>query len=141
MRNDNREGSPMRPADNPLALRAPPRPASDDGSALTITIHHNALPALVVEVTGELDLLTAPRLSDTLHAVARLDYKVLVLDLSTLKFMGSAGLATLVEAHQHAARHTSLRIVACGPTTLRPIQITGLDTLLDIYPSRADALA
>lgn len=126
------------------ARREPPQhvagPSVDHSTWLAISVHH-VLPALVVEVAGELDMLTAPRLLATLHAVLRERSPVVVVDLTGIEFMGSAGLAVLVEAHQHAGAHTSLRIVAPGRATLLPIQVTGLDSTLNLYPSRPDALA
>jgi anti-anti-sigma factor len=107
---------------------------------LAIAVHHHPLPALVVEVTGELDALTAPRLLDILHAALRESCPMLVVDLTGVAFMGSAGLAVLAETHEHAIPDTTLRIVAPGRATRRPLQITGLDTILQLYPSRSEAL-
>ena len=107
---------------------------------MTIAVHHHPLPALVVEVTGELDACTAPQLQDTLQAVVRERCPVLVVDLTGVKFMGSAGLGLLADTHEHATPHTTLRIVAPGRATLRPLQITGLDTVLHLYPSQPEAL-
>lgn len=128
----------------PLARRQPPEhtaaASAEENRGLAIAVHHHPLPALVVEVTGELDMLTAPRLLDTLHAALREPCPVLVVDLTGVAFMGSAGLAVLAETHEHATPRTTLRIVAPGRATRRPLQITGMDTLLQIYPSRSDAL-
>ena len=121
----------------------PPRaadPSADGINECAIAVHHDPHPALVVEVSGELDGLTAPRLSVTLHAALREPCPVLVVDLTGVTFMGSAGLALLFEIHERATPHTALRIVAPGRVTLRPLQVTGLDTRLRLYPSRPDAL-
>jgi anti-sigma B factor antagonist len=130
---------------SPPVLRGLPHRAADhfaeDSPALAIAVHHHTLPALVVEVAGELDILTAPRLLDALRALLRERSPVLVVDLSAVEFMGSAGLFVLAETHRDAGTHTSLRIVAPGRVTLRPLQVTGLDTVLNLYRSRPDALA
>jgi anti-anti-sigma factor len=111
------------------------------GTGLAISVYHDTtLPALVVEVTGELDTLTAPRLQDALRAALREPCPVVIVDLTGVEFMGPAGLAVLVEAHDHAGSSTSLRIVAPARATLRPLQITGLDAVLNVYESRPDAL-
>ncbi|WP_414636196.1 hypothetical protein [Actinophytocola sp.] len=52
-----------------------------------------------------------------------------------MPFMRSAGISVLLETHQRAAPHTAVFIVAPSRTTLRPLQVTGLDTVLDLYLS------
>jgi len=134
-------GRPAMPSSDLDQQATPADPSIDEGVVLTIAVHRDTtVPALVVEVTGELDTLTAPRLLDTLHEALRESCPVVVVDLTGVGFMGSAGLAVLVEAHDHAGSSTSLRIVAPARATLRPIQITGLDAMLNLYPSRPDAL-
>jgi anti-sigma B factor antagonist len=129
----------------PLTPREPPGQTPDTvanaGSDLTITIHrHNNPHRVLVDVAGDLDALTAPRLLDTLHALLRERSAVLVVDLTAVHFMGSAGISVLVETHQHASPHIDLRVVAASRVTLRPLQVTGIDTVLNVYPSRAAAL-
>jgi anti-sigma B factor antagonist len=108
-------------------------PSSD----LTITVHqHDDPPSVVVDVTGELDALTAPRLLDALHVQLS---AVLVVDLTAVTFMGSAGISVLIETRQRSP-HIDLRVVAATRAALRPLQITGVDTVLNVYPSRDEAL-
>ncbi|HET9139174.1 STAS domain-containing protein [Actinophytocola sp.] len=118
---------------SPAVLRGPP--------PLAVAVSHQHPLAVVVEVAGELDAFTAPQLLDTLQDVLREQAPVLVVDLSAVQFMSSAGISVLLETHQRAGPHTALRIVASSPPTLRPLQVTGLDTTLDLYPSRPAALA
>ena len=128
----------------PSARLEPPRRAADPSvgasNGLAIAVHHDPLPALVVEVSGELDTLTAPRLLDVLGVALRERCPILIVDLTEVTFLGSAGLAVLAGTHKHASPHTALRIVARLRATLRPLQLTGLATMLQLYPSRADAL-
>lgn len=104
---------------------------------LTLERHDQAW---VLAVVGDLDMVTAPLLSrDLASALARASGPVVV-DLSEVSFLGSAGLAVLLDAHQRARSNTTLRVVATQRVVLRPIQITGMDAVLAVYPSRADAL-
>jgi anti-sigma B factor antagonist len=96
--------------------------------------------ALVVHVVGEIDTLTAPilraQLDDHLPAV-----KLLVLDLSQVTFLGSAGLAVLVAAKDDADRrgHT-LRLVPGSRIVTRALEATGLLTLFDVADGVPEAL-
>ena len=68
--------------------------------------------ARVVHVVGEIDTLTAPLLQARLdeHLVVTL----LVLDLSDVTFLGSAGLAVLVAAKDDADRRSNTLRLVCG---------------------------
>ncbi|MBW4721096.1 STAS domain-containing protein [Saccharothrix obliqua] len=95
----------------------------------------------VVAVGGEIDMLTAPELRTSV--LGRLDSgDTLVLDLSGVSFLGSAGLAVLVEASQHAKRRgTEFRVVAVERAVTRPLAATGLGEVFSVHGSVAEALA
>lgn len=102
--------------------------------------------AIVVSVSGEIDMLTAPRLADALRTAlhdARAGAPVVV-DLSRVSFLDSHGLGALAEAASAASAggHGSLRVVVGDArTAIRPLQITGLNKLLPLYSMLDDALA
>lgn len=95
----------------------------------------------LVRAAGELDLLGAPELRSRLaDEVAAVDGAV-VLDLGGVTFLGSSGLAVLVEARDAAAlRGVELRLVSSNRAVLRPMACTGLFDIFDIYPSVEEAL-
>jgi anti-sigma B factor antagonist len=80
----------------------------------------------LVEVAGEVDLLTSPQLRDTVLAALAGQPPLVVIDLLAVSFFGSAGLAVLIDAQQRAGAQTEIRLVASGPVTVRPLQATGL---------------
>ncbi|XVS62701.1 STAS domain-containing protein [Actinosynnema sp. CA-299493] len=94
----------------------------------------------VVAVSGEVDMLTAPQLRA--DALRHLDAgSTLVLDLSGVSFLGSAGLAVLVEASQHAQRRdASFRVVAVERAVTRPLAATGLGEVFSVFQSVEQAL-
>lgn len=95
----------------------------------------------VVAVSGEIDMLTAPQLrADVLQ---QLDAgSTLVLDMSGVSFLGSAGLAVLVEASQHAKRRGSaFRVVAVERAVTRPLAATGLGDVFSVFESVERAVA
>jgi anti-anti-sigma factor len=67
--------------------------------------------------------------------------KALVVDLSGVGFLASAGLQSLVATHERVSKDAGFAVVADGPATSRPIQLTGLDQVLNLYPTMAQALA
>ncbi len=96
--------------------------------------------AAVLHVVGEIDTLTAPLLR------AQLEHQVpaaplLVLDLTEVTFLGSAGLAVLVAAKDDAElRQHRLRIVPGSRIVVRALQATGLLTIFDTAGSVREAL-
>jgi anti-sigma B factor antagonist len=94
---------------------------------------------VVIEVHGELDLLTAPRLLDTVTMVLERQPPVVVIDLLAVTFLGVSGLAALIDARQWAGQRTRLRVVATGPA-IRLLRLTGMDRHVPLCPNLADAL-
>lgn len=97
----------------------------------------------VVEVIGDLDLATAPKLTAELKTL--LDqggHEHLVVDLSQVEFMDSTGLGVLVGAQkQAAAQGGSVALVCTSPRLLKILRITKLEKLFPLHPSVTDALA
>ncbi|WP_175548226.1 STAS domain-containing protein [Saccharopolyspora flava] len=96
---------------------------------------------LFVTATGEVELVNAPQLESVLNQAVEDRPDVLVLDITAVSFLSSAGLAVLVRTHRDAgARGTRFRVVANNPATLRPIQLMGLDQEFEVYSDREGAL-
>lgn len=99
---------------------------------------------VVVEVAGEVDLLTAPKLRSVLMDPLLVEPghgPVLVVDLSGVTFLGSSGLAVLAEAAEVAQdRGFLMRVVATSRTAQRPIEATGLTELFPVFADRSAAL-
>jgi anti-anti-sigma factor len=97
--------------------------------------------AVVVEVAGDVDTTTAPALVQAADEALAEQPSVLVVDLSRVEFLASPGLTALLTIHRNAGTGTAVRIVASGRATLRPIQLTGLEDSLSLFPTRDAALA
>jgi anti-sigma B factor antagonist len=101
--------------------------------------------AAVLCVVGEIDVLTAPTVSGAVERQlaerADGDTRPLVLDLSGVTFLASAGLAALANAKVLAAQHNvQLGVVASSRVVLRPLTLTGLDQALHVAPDVAGAI-
>lgn len=99
----------------------------------------------VIAIRGELDLHTAPQLEDRLEQVdANL---LLLLDLSGCEFIDSTGIGLIVRTWQRLDAEPDgdggSRLALCGPgdQVRRLLEITGLDSSLQMYAGRDEALA
>ncbi|MGY1663026.1 STAS domain-containing protein [Geodermatophilus sp. SYSU D00705] len=87
--------------------------------------------AVTVSAAGEVDTFTAPLLRAALEIQLERQPPELVLDLRGVQFLGSAGLALLVETQKAAAaRDIRLLLIATTRPVTRPLQVTGL---LDLF--------
>lgn len=91
-----------------------------------------------VHVEGELDMATAPRLSQVLHAALDARPAVLAVDLTTLSFVDSTGIRVLITVQQRAAAQ-GCRFVLRSPTrsVLKALRLTGVDRHMLIEPAAA----
>jgi anti-anti-sigma factor len=95
--------------------------------------------ALAVRVDGELDLYTAPEVHQALAAIPAAVRHVLV-DLTGLSFMDSAGMATLLSGARRLAKHSgSMTLVVGDRSVLRALEITGVEKYFEIRDDYDDA--
>ena len=102
------------------------RPAND---LLTVEVSEPA-PLARLTVTGEIDSSSAPLLREQLDTLLEGELTELVIDLSGVTFLDSAGLCVLAAAHRRAGTDVRLRVLASSRAVVRPLQITGLWQLL-----------
>jgi anti-sigma B factor antagonist len=76
---------------------------------------------VVVQVEGELDVLTAPRLAAELNTVIRTTPGGLVLDLRRVEFIDSAGLQLLLNVRRRLDRVSRTLAVVCDEGPVRRV--------------------
>lgn len=122
------------------------KPRGVAGTELTLTTELLDT-AVVVTVVGEINNANRYQLQSWLGAAVEMaglpeNADVVAVDLLGVSFLGSAGLSALV--HTAGLAHAigkSLRVVVNDHRpVLRPIQLMGLDELLALYDTLADAL-
>lgn len=88
---------------------------------------------LVVTVNGEIDAGTAERVNDEFSRARQGDERSVVLDLTGVGFLDSAGLAAVVEIASvcHKADQ-SFTVAATTRAVLHPLKLTGLDRILNV---------
>jgi anti-sigma B factor antagonist len=96
--------------------------------------------ALVVRVSGDLDLATSPRFTEALAAAPAARH--LVIDLTDCTFLDSSGVRALVQAVREipAAGERHVDVVAWSPAILRVLEITGVDRMVPVHRTAEDAL-
>jgi len=97
--------------------------------------------AVVIEVSGELDLASSPALETELERGSGADADVVIVDLRKLEFMDSTGLSVLVRAHQRASEaRRRFGIVKGPPQVQRLLDLTGVAERLTIGDSAEELL-
>lgn len=95
----------------------------------------------LVTVAGEVDMVTTPQLRSYLKQQVERAASMLVLDLRRVTFLGSSGLAVLVETLDWTReRHIALRLVCNSREVVRPLKATGLTELFEIHSELDTAL-
>jgi anti-anti-sigma factor len=94
----------------------------------------------VVGVSGELDMLTAPDLASAIEAAAAKSPAALIVDLSAVDFLASAGMSALIAAHEAIASRAGFAVVADGSATSRPLTLIGIDSIFAMHRTLDDAL-
>jgi anti-sigma B factor antagonist len=104
--------------------------------------HHARDGIEVIDVQGEIDIYTAPRLRELLiDLVSQGSYR-LVVNLDTVGFLDSTGLGVLVGGLKRVRAHDgSLDLVCTQPRILNILKITGLTEAFDIYQTVDQAIA
>ncbi|QIS13238.1 anti-sigma factor antagonist [Nocardia arthritidis] len=105
----------------------------------TSVVEHEG--ATVLAVAGEVDLATAPALESAIEGILSGKPAALIIDLSAVSFLASAGMAALVAAHKRAGAATVMAVVAEGPATSRQLKMTSLDQVFALHATLDDALA
>jgi anti-sigma B factor antagonist len=96
----------------------------------------------VVTAPGEVDITNAEGLRDALLSALNAGAAGLIADMTATTFLDSAGITALVRAARRAgATDATLRLAATAPPVLRVLSLVGLDRLIEVHPSLADAMA
>ncbi|WP_370617348.1 STAS domain-containing protein [Mumia sp. Pv 4-285] len=94
----------------------------------------------VVEVAGEIDVYTAPRLREALADLIESGHHFVIVDVENVDFLDSTGLGVLVGGLKRVrANDGTLDVVCTRERLLKIFEITGLAKVFGIYASVDDA--
>jgi anti-sigma B factor antagonist len=95
----------------------------------------------VLVVEGDLDLFTAPDLRERVNATIDDGCTNLVIDLVAASAVDSTALGVLIGALKRLRVREGDMVVVCDSPTIRHmLDITGLDEVFTVVPSRGEAL-
>lgn len=96
----------------------------------------------LVAVAGECDITTAPQLLDTLSTQIAGAERLVVVDLSDLRYLDLAGIHALLAARDTLARHgRSLALASPRRHVARMLELTQACRLIPTHQDVAEALA
>ena len=98
--------------------------------------------AYVISLAGEVDLYTAPEFKERMVELIESGKKQIVVDLSKATFIDSTTLGVLVGGVKRLRPAGGQLALVCTDENITKIfEITGLDRVFTIYPTRDEALA
>jgi anti-anti-sigma factor len=103
---------------------------------------HDGQEAIVIGVSGELDLASSPALEQELERAIASSLELVIVDLRKLEFMDSTGLSVIVRAHQKASQSDKRFAVVKGPQQVqRLLSLTGVSDRLTVVDAPEELLA
>ena len=104
--------------------------------------HYNKDGIEVVDVEGEIDVYTAPRLRELLIDLVNKNNYQLVVNMEKVEFLDSTGLGVLVGGLKRVRAHDgSLDLVCTQERILKIFRITGLTKVFGIHNTVDEAIA
>jgi anti-sigma B factor antagonist len=104
--------------------------------------HHNRDGIEIVDVEGEIDVYTAPRLRELLIDLVNNGHYQLVVNMEKVEFLDSTGLGVLVGGLKRVRAHDgSLDLVCTQERILKIFRITGLTKVFGIHDTVDEAIA
>lgn len=102
---------------------------------------HTTGGATVVRLSGRLDTATAPGVHEHLDTIVDADVGLVIVDLSRVDFMSSAGLRVLLATAKRLRPSGTLRIFGLNPTVEDVFEMSGFSMILSVFADEASALA
>ena len=97
--------------------------------------------AYLISLTGEVDLYTAPEFKKELLDAISQGAKQVIVDFSETTFIDSTTLGVLVGGVKRLRTNDGQLSLVCSDRNITKIfEITGLDRVFTIYPTRVDAV-
>jgi len=95
----------------------------------------------VLDVTGEIDVYTAPKFKEAINSVLSMGQNHLIINLAEVTYMDSSGFGALLSATKRLRPiGGTVNLVKCSGSINRILQITRLNTVFNTYDSIDEAV-
>ncbi len=96
---------------------------------------------ILVEVNGRVDSTNATKLGESLNEQIDAGHNQLVLDLSSVDYMSSAGLREMVAAAKKVrGSNGDLRIASPSSRVKEVLELAGLNMIFQVFPTQVEAV-
>lgn len=96
---------------------------------------------VVLGASGVIDMLTSPQLEVSIATSLEKNPTAIIVDLTDVDFLASAGMGVLVAARDQASPEIGFGVVASGPATSRPLKLVGLAEIVGLFSTLDEARA
>lgn len=97
--------------------------------------------AQAVEVQGEIDVYTSPRVKETINELIEKGHYQLIINLEGVRYIDSTGLGVLIGALKKVREHNGRILLVCtNPQIKKIFNITGLVKIFEIFKDEDEAL-
>lgn len=88
----------------------------------------------VVELNGEIDVYTSPKVKETIMGLIDSGHYALVINLENVRYIDSTGLGVLIGGLKRVREHSgAVNLVCTNPQIKKIFDITGLVKIFGIY--------
>jgi len=97
--------------------------------------------AQIVEVLGEIDVYTSPKVKETITELIEKGHYHLIVNLEGVRYIDSTGLGVLIGALKKVREQNgSISLICTNPQIKKIFNITGLVKIFGIFKSEEDAI-
>ena len=95
----------------------------------------------VVDLTGEIDIYTSPRVKEAIIELIDQEHYNLVINLEKVRYIDSTGLGVLIGCLKRVREHSgSVKLVCTKPPIRRILDITGLVKIFGVFDDEQTAM-
>ncbi|MBV8369036.1 MAG: STAS domain-containing protein [Candidatus Eremiobacteraeota bacterium] len=107
---------------------------------IKVNVRESEGDAYVVDLTGEIDVYTSPKVKDAITELIDQEHYNLVINLEKVRYIDSTGLGVLIGGLKRVREHSgAVNLVCTNPQIKKIFDITGLVKIFGIYDNEEKA--
>ena len=116
-------------------------PTLGDTVDIKVNVRESEGDAYVVDLTGEIDVYTSPKVKDAITELIDQEHYNLVINLEKVRYIDSTGLGVLIGGLKRVREHGgSVNLVCTNPQIKKIFDITGLVKIFGIFDDEQSAM-